>query len=156
MLLTADPGRRAGRILAAAQASLHAAGAFGKALELLDTAEARPLDEVQGARVDLLRGQAAFAQGLGSDAPPLLLKAASRLEQLDLGLARETYLEAWLAAVFAGHLAYASTPTCWRSPAPPGPCPRPNTRVRSTCCWTASRCSSPTARPRRCRCCGRP
>jgi DNA-binding CsgD family transcriptional regulator len=106
VLLTADPGRRAGRILAAAQASLHA-GAFGKALELLGTAEAGPLDEVQGARVDLLRGQAAFAQGLGSDAPPLLLKAARRLEPLDPGLARETYLEAWLAAVFAGHLAGA-------------------------------------------------
>ena len=55
--------------------------------------------------MDLLRGQLAFAQGLGGDAPPLLLKAATRLEPLDPGLARETYLDAWQAAVFAGHLA---------------------------------------------------
>ena len=50
-LLTPDPVRRAGRTLAAAQASLRA-GAFGKALELLATAEAGPLDELQGARAD--------------------------------------------------------------------------------------------------------
>ena len=55
--------------------------------------------------MDLLRGQIAFASGLGSDAPPLLLKAAKRLEPLDLDLARETYLSAWMAALFAGHLA---------------------------------------------------
>jgi DNA-binding CsgD family transcriptional regulator/tetratricopeptide (TPR) repeat protein len=104
VLLTADPARRAGRTLAAAQANLQA-GAFGKALELLATAEAEPLDELQSVRVDLLRGQLAFASGLGSDAPPLLLKAAKRLERLDLKLARETYLDAWQAAMFAGHLA---------------------------------------------------
>ena len=61
-------------------------------------AEAWPLDEFASARVDLLRGQVAFASGLGSDAPPLLLKAARRLEPLDLDLARETYLDAWGAA----------------------------------------------------------
>jgi DNA-binding CsgD family transcriptional regulator len=104
VLLTADPGRRAGRILAAAQASLRV-GAFGRAVELLGTAEAGPLDELASARVDLLRGQVAFAQGLGSDAPPLLLKAAKRLEPLDPALARETYLEAWQATMLAGHLA---------------------------------------------------
>ena len=86
--LTADPARHAERALAAAQASLQA-GAFGKALELLTTAEAGPLDEFASARVDLLRGQIAFASGLGSDAPPLLLKAAKRLEPLDLDLARD-------------------------------------------------------------------
>jgi DNA-binding NarL/FixJ family response regulator len=57
--------------------------------------------------VDLLRGQIAFASGLGSDAPPLLLKAAARLKPLDLDLARETYLNTWGAALFAGHLAAA-------------------------------------------------
>jgi DNA-binding CsgD family transcriptional regulator len=106
-LLTPDPARRAGRTLAAAQASLQA-GAFGKALELLATAEAGPLDELQGTRADWLRGQIAFASGPGSDAPPLLLKAARRLEPLDPGLARETYLHAWQAALFAGHLAVGS------------------------------------------------
>jgi hypothetical protein len=78
--LTPDPARRAGRTLAAAQAHLEAGG-FGKALELLAAAEAGPLDELQSARADLLRGQVAFASGLGSDAPPLLLKAARRAEE---------------------------------------------------------------------------
>jgi DNA-binding CsgD family transcriptional regulator len=106
VLLTVDPARRAERTLAAAQANMRA-GAFGKALELLVTAEAGPLDEFASARVDLLRGQLAFASGPGSDAPPLLLKAAKRLESLDLELARETYLSAWMAALFAGRFAGA-------------------------------------------------
>ena len=124
-LLTPEPVRRAGRTLAAAQASLRA-GAFGKALELLATAEAGPLDELQGARADWLRGQIAFASGPGSDAPPLLLKAAKRLEPLDPGLARETYLDAWQAAVFAGHLAGGGdlaevSRTAWALPPPERP-----------------------------------
>jgi DNA-binding CsgD family transcriptional regulator len=102
--LTPDPARRAGRMLAAAQADLQA-GAFSKALELLAMAEAEPLDELQGARLDWLRGQIASASGLGSDAALLLLKAARRFELLDLDLARETYLDAWRAAQIAGHLA---------------------------------------------------
>jgi DNA-binding CsgD family transcriptional regulator len=98
--LTADPARQAERALAAARASTQA-GAFSKARELLATAEAGPLDEFQRARVDLLRGQVAFAWGAASDAPPLLLKAAGRLERFDLELARETYLTAWGAASVA-------------------------------------------------------
>ena len=107
VLLTADPARHAERLLAAAQASMQA-GAFGKALDLLATAEAGPLDEFQHARVDLLRGHIAFASNLGGDAPALLLKAARRLEPLDLDLARETYLSAWSAANIAGHRAGAA------------------------------------------------
>jgi DNA-binding CsgD family transcriptional regulator len=106
VLLTADPARQAGRALAAAQVSLQA-GAFGKALELLASAEAGPLDQLASARADLLRGQLAFASNLGSDAPSLLLKAARRLEPLDLDLARDTYLNAWRAASLASHLAGA-------------------------------------------------
>jgi DNA-binding CsgD family transcriptional regulator len=105
-LLTADPARRADRTLAAAQAHLQA-GAFGTALELLADAEdeaSGPLDELQSARADLLRGEIVFASGMGRDAPPLLLRAAKRLEPLDVGLARETYLTAWMAALFAGRL----------------------------------------------------
>ncbi len=82
--LTLDPARRAQRALAAAQAK-HQAGASDAALGLLAMAQAGPLDELASARVDLLRGQIAFASGLGSDASPLLLKAAKRLESLDLG-----------------------------------------------------------------------
>jgi DNA-binding CsgD family transcriptional regulator len=102
--LTADPARHADRILAAAQASMQA-GAFDTALELLGEAAARPLDEFASARIEALRGQVAFASGQGRDALTLLLKAAKRLEPLDAGLARETYLSAWMAALSAGRLA---------------------------------------------------
>jgi DNA-binding CsgD family transcriptional regulator len=102
--LTADPARRAERTLAAAQASTQA-GAFGKTLELMEAAEAGPLDEFQRARVDLLRGNLAFASGFSSDAPPLLLRAARRLEPFDLELARETYMAAFNAAMNRGHFA---------------------------------------------------
>jgi DNA-binding CsgD family transcriptional regulator len=126
--LTADPAGRAERTLAAAHADMRA-GAFDRALELLATAEAGPVDDVQGARADLLRGQIAFASGPGSDAPLLLLKAARRLEPLDPDLARETYLDAWLAALYAGHLAVGGdleevSRAARAMPAPPRP-PRP-------------------------------
>jgi DNA-binding CsgD family transcriptional regulator len=107
VLLTADPARRAERTLAAAQAHLQA-GAFGTALKLLADAEdegSGPLNELQSARVDLLRGEIVFASGQGSDASSLLLKAAKRLEPLNVSLARETYLTAWIAALFAARLA---------------------------------------------------
>jgi hypothetical protein len=106
--LTQDRARRADRALAAPQASLQS-GALDAALELVATAEAGPLDELQRARVDLLRAEAAFAQSRGSDAPPLLLRAAKALEPLDPKLARETYLDAWSAALFAGRFAGAGS-----------------------------------------------
>jgi len=125
VLLTGDPARHAERALAAAQASLQA-GAFGKALELLDRAQAEPLEELQSARADWLRGHVTFASGMGSDAPLLLLAAARRLEPLDMGLARHAYLDAWLAAVFAGRLATQATlleicRSARRLPPPGGP-----------------------------------
>ena len=97
--LTPEPSRRAERALAAAQAK-HQAGAFDAALRLVAIAESGPLNELRRAEVDLLRGQIAFAVTRGSDAAPLLLKAAKRLEPLDQRLARETYLEALGAAFF--------------------------------------------------------
>jgi AAA ATPase domain len=102
--LTPEPAQRAERALAAAQAK-YQAGAFDAALRLVAAAEAGPLDEFRRARADLLRGQIAFASSRGSDAPPLLLKAARQFEPLDAALARETYLEALSAALFAGRLA---------------------------------------------------
>ncbi|MDQ1496311.1 MAG: hypothetical protein QOG69_2794, partial [Actinomycetota bacterium] len=102
--LTPEPARRAERALAAAQVTTQA-GAFDTALRLLAMAEAGPLEELDQALCDLLRGQIAFASNRGSDAPPLLLKAAKRLEPLNIGLARETYLEALSAASYAGRLA---------------------------------------------------
>ena len=104
--LTLDPARRAQRALAAAQAKLQA-GAPDAALGLLAMAQAGPLDELQGARGDLLRAQVAFASSHGRDAPPLMLSAAKQLESLDVGLARETYLEAFTAALFVGRLSPA-------------------------------------------------
>ena len=102
--LTTDPARHAERTLAAAMASMQA-GAFGKTLELLADAEAAPLDEFQRARVDLVRGNVAFASGFSSDAPRLLLQAARALEPFDLELARETYMTAFNAAMNRGHFA---------------------------------------------------
>ena len=104
--LTLDPARRAQRALAAAQAN-HQAGAPDAALGLLAMAQAGPLDELQRARGDLLRAQIAFASSHGRDVPPLMLSAARQLEALDIGLARETYLDAFTAAMFVGRLSPA-------------------------------------------------
>ncbi len=101
--LTENPARRARRALAAAQASAQA-GAFDAAHGLLASAEADPLDEFGRALIDLLRGQLAFASSRGTEATPLLLAAARRLEPLDLSLARETYLDAFSAALFGARL----------------------------------------------------
>ncbi len=101
--LTLEPARGAERALAAARAMAQA-GAFDAALRLLATAETGPLDEFQRARADLLSGQIAFASSRCSDVPPLLLKAAERLEPLDARLARETYLQALSAAMYAGRI----------------------------------------------------
>jgi DNA-binding CsgD family transcriptional regulator len=126
--LTVDPARRAERALAAAQASFQA-GSFDAALGLVASAEGGPLDELQRARANLARGQVALALG-GSDAAPLLLRAARRLEPFDLDLARETYLIAWGATVVAsdlegGRLLLGEISRAIRAlPPPPGP-PRP-------------------------------
>ena len=108
VVLSGDPEQRVRRALAAAQASLHA-GMFEGALELLALAEASTPDELQVAHVELLKGQIAFASSMGPTAPPLLLKAAQRLERLDPELARQTYLDAWGAALFAGRFASAGS-----------------------------------------------
>ncbi|MFB4285194.1 helix-turn-helix transcriptional regulator [Nonomuraea sp. MTCD27] len=102
--LTSDPGPRSERALTAAQANV-LAGAFDAASGLLAIAAAGPLDELQQARVDLVHGQIAFASSMGGDAPPILARAAKRLGSLDPALARQTYLEAWYAALFAGRFA---------------------------------------------------
>ena len=121
--LTLDPARRAQRALAAAQAKRQV-GALDAALGLLATAQAGPLDELQRARGDLLRAQIAFASSHGRDAPPLMLSAAKQLEALDAGLARETYLEAFTAALFVGRLSPAVgdvARAASTAPAPPAP-----------------------------------
>jgi DNA-binding CsgD family transcriptional regulator len=126
--LTADPARRGARALAAAQAKFEAA-AFDAADTLLAAAEINPLDDLQQAQVARLRAQIMFARRRGSDDPPLLIDAAQRLEGLDDLLARETYLEALGAAIFAGRLSTHPTlrdvaETARLAPAAPSP-PRP-------------------------------
>jgi hypothetical protein len=102
--LTAEPERHADRALAATLANLHA-GAFDTARGLLAQAEAHAADDLQRARVEQLRGQIEWRSVSGREAPVLLLQAARRLESLDTGLARETYLHAWVASHLAGPLA---------------------------------------------------
>jgi len=127
--LTSEPVRRSERALAAAQASLQS-GALEAAAGLLNMAAAGPLDEFQQALVDLLRGQIAFASNADSDAPTFLAKAAKRLEPLDAALARQTYLDAWLAALLAGRFAGAGdlheVARAARAVPPPAGAPRPS------------------------------
>src|SRR4029079_11643570 len=54
--------------------------------------------------IDLLRAHLAFASSRGNEATPLLLAEARRLEALDVGLRRETYLDAFSAALFGARL----------------------------------------------------
>ena len=102
--LTPDPARRARRVLVAAQTTFRA-GALDEALALLASTDIAALEELDRARVELLRAQITFVATHGSDAPALLLEAARRLSTLDPALARETYLDALSAALFAGRLA---------------------------------------------------
>src|SRR5262249_28262070 len=97
---------------------------------LLAMAVAGPLDELPQAGAALLRGQIAFASGGGRDAPALLGKAAKQLEPLDAPLARQTYLDARLAPMFARGVAGAGAlhevSRAARSAPPPAGAPSPS------------------------------
>jgi DNA-binding CsgD family transcriptional regulator len=101
--LTPDPARRRERALAAAGASVQA-GDFTTARRLLAMADAGPLGDFQRAQVDLLQAQLAFVSSRGTDAIALLLAAARRLETLEVSIARETYVDAFSAALFGARL----------------------------------------------------
>ena len=123
-MLTPEPALRSQRLLAAARAKRDA-GSLDAALGLLVAVEAGPLDGLQRARVDLLRGQIALEQRRSGDAGRLLVSAATRLEPLDAALARETHLEALGAAMASdidipGGLLEAAEAA---RAAPPGPDP---------------------------------
>lgn len=100
--LTPDPVLRGERALAAALSKLDAGDPEAAARLLAAVAGAD--DELLSARVDLLRAKIAFAAQRGRDAPPLLLAAAERLHPVDAALARDTYLEALVAAMIVGRL----------------------------------------------------
>ncbi|MEW2383811.1 AAA family ATPase [Micromonospora sp. NPDC047707] len=101
--LTPDPARRVARALAAAQLDIEAGGAE-QADNLLAVAEAGPLDDLRRARLERLRARLVFSRLRCGTAPRLLLDAADRLAPLDAALARDTLLEAFGAAIFAGRL----------------------------------------------------
>jgi DNA-binding CsgD family transcriptional regulator/tetratricopeptide (TPR) repeat protein len=101
--LTPDPAMRVERALAAARAKLDVADA-ASASDLLAAAELGPVDDLQRARLQRLGAQIVFASQRGRDAPPLLLEAARQLDPLDAAMARETYLETFASAMFAGRL----------------------------------------------------
>ena len=120
--LTPDPAQRGRRALAAAHAKFEA-GAPEAALELVAVAELCPLDELQSAQLALLRAQFAFVLTRGTDAPSLLVDAARRLEALDPALARQTYLEALGAMMYARRLDPGSPVLEAARAAPAGPQP---------------------------------
>ncbi|MBD8077639.1 ATP-binding protein [Cellulosimicrobium arenosum] len=101
--LSPEPGSRADRLIAAAGAK-HDAGAPDTALRLLDSARDLPLTPLQEALVGRLRARAGYALRRDRSAPLQLLRAAQALEPHDRALARDTYMEALSAAVYAGRL----------------------------------------------------
>ena len=126
--LTPDPATRAARALEAAQAR-HEAGGSAVASELLAVAAAGPLDELQRARLQLLRAQIAFHLARGGEGQIMLLDAARGLARLDPALSRETYLRALEAAMVTGSFRSgsgvpAATEAARAAPAPAGS-PRP-------------------------------
>ena len=105
---------------------------------MLATAEAGPLDELGLAQIQRMRAQIAFDMRRGRDAPRLLLHAARRLEPLDAELARETHLEALVAAIYAGCFAAGTDVTdvavaARSAPLGRSPCPQ------VSCCCSGSR-----------------
>ena len=124
-LLTPDPARRTQRLLAAARATSDS-GALGAALGLLVAVEAGPMDALQTAEVERLRGQIALDQRRGGDADRLLLSAARRLSAVGADTARAAYLDALVAAIWAHDM--GSSPEVRAAAeaarlAPPGPVP---------------------------------
>ena len=131
------------------------AGALDDALRLVATAEAGVLSELEQARTKLLRGKISFFATRSGTAAELLVEAAERLGEVDPELARETYFEALMAAIYAGPLA------------PPGAGSRrgresrqcltasAGTRRSRTCCSTVSQPFSATPTSTPCRFCGR-
>lgn len=135
--LTSDPVRRGARALAAAQAKF-AGTSPDAAYELLVIAEMCPLDDLQRAQARRLRAQIAFVYSRGAehvtstvaDTALGLLDAARGLENLDVELARETYLQALGAAMYASRLcpqggAVVVAEPARHAPSAPQP-PRPN------------------------------
>ena len=147
-LLTPDPAAGRERLLAAAGRKRDA-GALDAALGLLAAVEAGPLDALQAAEVEHLRGQIALERRRGGDAPGCCSARPGGSSRSIADLARETHLEALGAAMWAGDLGRPVIREAAEA-ARAAP-PVPSRRGRPTCCSTRSRSAAPrdTRRPRR-------
>ena len=101
--LTRDRSLRGQRALEAAELAL-SAGSNSEVSELLSICEAGPLDPLGRARVELIRARMAFAVNRAGGDPSALVTAAGMLETVDVPLARRTYLDALVAAIYPGRL----------------------------------------------------
>ena len=102
VIVTPDASDRTHRALIASQAKFEA-GDFEATQRLIAEAERGEPAERVLARIDLMRAQVASVHR-DRAAPAALLQAASRLQAIDLDLARRTYLQALIAASYAGRL----------------------------------------------------
>jgi DNA-binding CsgD family transcriptional regulator len=123
--LTLDPDRRTERTISAAARHFEA-GAVEASSSMLAAAEGGPLDELQRARAENLRGNIEAGWGHFGEATELFLRAARRLEPFDVRLARSTYVRALLAADIASDLARGATivdvaKAARNAPGPPDP-----------------------------------
>jgi len=99
--LTPDEDHRARRMLAAAENRL-AAGEAPAARALLSLAAPHLADALARARARRLEGQSLYASGQMPEATSVLLDAARMLQPSDTRLARDTLLDAFVAAQFSG------------------------------------------------------
>jgi DNA-binding CsgD family transcriptional regulator len=102
--LTVGASRRIDRTLAAAEA-MRQSGAIEAASELAATVSRAAMDQRQRAQLQVLQARVAFTSERGGAAAGLLLAAVQQLECCDPLGAREIYLDAMSAAIFAGRLA---------------------------------------------------
>jgi len=123
--LTADPQLRAGRLLQAAGAYL-TAGANHRAHELLAPSVRDLVDPMARAQAMRMDGVIRFFDGRGGDTPSLLFDAAMALGDLDVGLARETLMEAFETAMWAGELTSGTTTLDVAEAARAMPAPEPD------------------------------
>lgn len=101
--VTPDAWSRGHRAVAAAEAHFSAASP-DRATEQATLAELCPLSPLDRARVARLRARILFAQSRSDEAAPLLLEAAAQFTAAHSPLARETYLEAISATIFAARV----------------------------------------------------
>jgi DNA-binding CsgD family transcriptional regulator len=106
--LTPDPERQAMRLLLAAGADL-AAGANERAHGLLQQSAPRLVDPGTRAQAMRMEGAIRFFDGRGGDTPGLLFDAAMAQKGLDPRLARETLMETFESAMWAGDLSTGPT-----------------------------------------------